>query len=72
MPGTDTKPTTHYLDRVRNGIGTKLIILLLGALLVIFSLLGYLTIRLQRQHLEAATLLSAERISHIIHRNTTD
>ncbi|MGA2003376.1 MAG: ATP-binding protein [Terriglobales bacterium] len=72
MPGTDTKPTTHYLDRVRNGIGTKLIILLLGALLVIFSLLGYLTIRLQRQHLEAATLLSAERISDIIHRNTTD
>ena len=41
-------------------------------MLLIFGLLGYLTIRLQRQHLEAATLLSAERISDIIRRNTSD
>ncbi len=60
------------LDRVRYGLGTKLIVLLLGAMLVIFGLLGYLTIRLQRQHLEAATLLSAERISDVIRRNTSD
>ena len=60
------------LDRVRCGLGTKLIVLLLGAMMVIFALLGYLTIRLQRQHLEAATLLSAERISDIIRRNTSD
>ncbi len=60
------------LDRVRYGLGTKLIVLLLGAMLLIFGLLGYLTIRLQRQHLEAATLLSAERITDIIRRNTSD
>lgn len=72
MRETKPKPTTSYLDRVRYGLGTKLIALLLSALLVIFALLGYLTIRLQRQHLEAATLLSAERISDIIRRNTTD
>jgi two-component system NtrC family sensor kinase len=58
--------------RVRYGLGTKLIVMLLGAMLVIFAALGYLTIHLQRQHMEAATLLSAERISDVIRRNTTE
>lgn len=64
------KPAIGLLDRVRCGLGTKLIGLLLGSMVAIFGVLGYLTVRLQRQHLEAATLLSAERISDIIHRNT--
>jgi two-component system NtrC family sensor kinase len=34
--------------------------------------LGYLTIRLHRQHLEQMTLLSAERVSDIITRSTTE
>ena len=72
MQETEKKPAISILDRVRCGLGTKLIVLLLGAMLVIFSLLGYLTIRLQRQDLEAATLLSAERISDVIRRNTSD
>ncbi len=72
MPETDKKPAIRTLDRVRYGLGTKLIALLLGAMVVIFGLLGYLTIRLQRQHLEAATLLSAERVSDVIRRNTTE
>ena len=72
MRETKDKTAVRMFDRVRYGLGTKLIVLLLGALLVIFGLLGYLTIRLQRQHLEAATLVSAERISDIIRRNTTD
>lgn len=72
MRETEKKPAISLLDRVRCGLGTKLIVLLLGAMMVIFALLGYLTIRLQRQHLEAATLLSAERISDIIRRNTSD
>src|SRR5450759_3557215 len=38
---------------------------------VIFALLGYLNIRLHRQHLEAATLASAERVSDVIKRSTT-
>ncbi len=45
--------------------------LLLVSLVVIFSLLGYLNIRLQRQHLEAATLTSAERVSDVIRRSAT-
>jgi two-component system NtrC family sensor kinase len=40
-------------------------------MLVIFALLGYLNIRLHRQHLEAATLASAERVSDVIKRSTT-
>jgi two-component system NtrC family sensor kinase len=72
MRETDKKPAISMLDRVRYGLGTKLIALLLGAMVVIFGLLGYLTIRLQRQHLEAATLLSAERVSDVIRRNTTE
>jgi len=72
MRETDKKPAISMLDRVRYGLGTKLILLLLSAMLVTFGLLGYLTIRLQRQHLEAATLLSAERITNIIRRNTSD
>ncbi len=41
-------------------------------MVVIFALLGYLNIRLHRQHLEEAVLLSAERISDVITRSTTD
>jgi hypothetical protein len=39
-------------------------------MVVIFALLGYLNIRLHRQHLEAATLASAERVSDVIKRST--
>jgi two-component system, NtrC family, sensor kinase len=73
MPETEPKRWASRLaDRFRCGLGSKLIGLLLGAMLVIFGLLSYLTVRLQRQHLEAATLLSAERISDIIKNNTTE
>jgi len=60
------------LDRIRYGLSTKLIVLLLGAMVVIFALLGYLTIQLQRQHLESATLLTAERMSDLIRRSTSE
>ncbi len=46
--------------------------LLLGAMVVIFALLGYVSVRLHRQHLEQNTLLSAERISDVIKQSTTD
>ena len=72
MQETEKKPAASLLDQIRCGLGTKLIVLLLGAMVVIFALLGYLTIRLERQDLESATLLSAERMSNVIRRNTTD
>jgi two-component system NtrC family sensor kinase len=54
-----------------NSISAKLIGSLLAVMLVIFALLGYLNIRLHRQHLEAATLAMAERVSDVIKRSTT-
>jgi len=53
-------------------LSAKLNILLLSAMVVIFALLGYLNVRLHRQHLEQNTLLSAERMSDIIKQGTTD
>src|ERR1039457_4938879 len=57
--------------RLTHSISGKLIGSLLAMMVVIFALLGYLNIRLHRQHLEAATLTSAERVSDIISRSTT-
>ena len=58
-------------SKLTNSISAKLIGSLLVVMVVIFALLGYLNIRLHRQHLEAATLASAERVSDVIRRSTT-
>jgi two-component system NtrC family sensor kinase len=57
--------------RLGNTLSARLIVLLLAGMVVIFTLLGYLNIRLHRQHLETATLLSAERMSDVVTRATT-
>jgi len=69
MPETD--PTRRWL-RLTPGLSAKLNILLLGAMVVIFALLGYLNVRLHRRHLEQITLQSAERVSDVIQHSTTD
>ncbi len=56
--------------RVTYSVSAKLIASLLAAMVAIFALLGYLNIRLHRQHLEAATLATAERVSDVIKRST--
>ena len=55
-----------------HSLSAKLNALLLAAMVAIFGLLGYLNVRLHRQHLEQNTLLSAERISEAIKRGTTE
>jgi two-component system, NtrC family, sensor kinase len=69
----ETDPTRVVLRwrRLTNSISAKLIGSLLVVMVVIFALLGYLNIRLHRQHLEAATLASAERVSDVIKRSAT-
>jgi two-component system NtrC family sensor kinase len=57
--------------RLGNTLSARLIALLLAGMVVIFALLGYLNIRLHRQNLEEAALLSAERMSDVITRATT-
>jgi two-component system, NtrC family, sensor kinase len=71
MPETDPNRIDLGWKRLSNSISAKLIGSLLAVMLVIFALLGYLNIRLHRQHLEAATLVSAERVSDVIKRSTT-
>ena len=68
----ETEPIRGRWLRLHPGLSAKLNILLLGAMVVIFAALGYLNIRLHRQHLEQMTLLSAERVSDLITRSTTE
>ncbi len=68
----EIEPTRRRWLRLTHSLSAKLNMLLLGAMVVIFALLGYLNIRLHRQHLEQAALLSAERVSDIIKRSTTE
>lgn len=67
-----TEPTRNRWLRLNFTLSAKLNILLLGAMIVIFALLGYLNVRLHRQHLEQNTLLSAERVSDVIKHSTTE
>jgi two-component system NtrC family sensor kinase len=72
MLGPETKtPSTSRWTRSTRSLSAKLIVLLVASMVVIFGVLGYLNIRLHRQHLEAATLVSAERVSDVIKRSTS-
>ncbi len=70
MPGTEPIRGRRW-TRLTNSVSAKLIGSLLAVMVVIFALLGFLNIRLHREHLEAATLASAERVSDVINRSTT-
>ena len=67
----ETEPTRGLWTRWSRSLSAKLISLLVLVMMVTFALLGYLTTQLQRQHLEAATLTSAERVSDVIKRSTS-
>lgn len=69
MPEID--PDRGRWKRLTRSLSAKLISLLLLVMVGIFGLLGYLNIHLHRQHLEAATLASAERVSDVIKRSTS-
>src|SRR6201998_509430 len=68
----EIEPSRWRWFRLSHSLSAKLNVLLLSAMVAIFGLLGYLNVRLHRQHLEQNTLLSAERISDAIKRGTTD
>jgi len=68
----ETEPKRGSWLRLTQTLSVKLNVLLLGAMVVIFALLGYVNVRLHRQHLEQNTLASAERISDVIKQGTTD
>jgi len=72
MQGPEPKsPPRKRAGRVWARVSTRLVILLVVSMTCVFGLLGYLNIRLHRQHLEQTTLASAERLSDVIKRNAT-
>ncbi len=71
MPETEPIRVDVGWKRLTHSISAKLIGHLLAVMVVVFALLGYLNVRLHRKDLEAATLVSAERVSDIIKHSTT-
>ena len=71
MPTPDANAPKRHWTHKAHSVSGKLIFLLVVSLTVVFGLLGYLNIRLHRQHLETATLTSAERVSDVIKRSTS-
>ena len=77
MPTTEGKseaeanpePVLGRWVRLSHSLGTKLILFLLSAMVIIFALLGYGTLHLHRRHLENSTLAAAERLSDTLKRS---
>jgi hypothetical protein len=69
MPEIDS--TRERPLQITRSLSAKLISLLLLVMVAVFALLGYVNIRLHRKHLEATTLMSAERVSDVIRRTTS-
>jgi two-component system NtrC family sensor kinase len=64
-------PRARGLPHWRHRLSVRLIGWMLAAIFITFALVGYLTIRRHRHHLEAATQLSAERVSDLVKRSTS-
>lgn len=73
MPTTESppQPRPRGLPHWRHSLSVRLIGWMLAAIFITFALVGYLTIRMHRHHLEAATQLSAERVSDLVKRSTS-
>jgi two-component system NtrC family sensor kinase len=69
----ETEPIRRAVEskRLTHSISAKLIGSLLAVMVVVFAVQGYLNIQLHRQHLEMATLASAERVGDIIRSSAT-
>jgi two-component system NtrC family sensor kinase len=57
--------------RVAGSLSGALLVLLISSMALVFGVLGYLNIRLHRQHLEQTALADAARMSNVIKRNTS-
>jgi len=71
---SDHESSSRLWDRWKrkaSSLSAKLVFSLVASMTVVFGLLGYLNIRLHREHLEQSTLASAERVSDVIKRSTT-
>lgn len=57
------------MRRLTATLATKLTACLVGSMVLLFGFLGYLNLRLHRQHLEEMVFVSADRISDLIRRS---
>jgi two-component system NtrC family sensor kinase len=57
--------------RLVGSLSSKLLVLLISSMAIVFGLLGYLNIQLHRKHLEQNALADAVRINSVIKRNTS-
>jgi two-component system NtrC family sensor kinase len=75
MPETDQPEGARYkpawLAEMGRSISAKLMVSIFVTMLFIFALLGYFSIRLHREHLEAAALVSAEQQSEVLRRSAS-
>ncbi len=60
-----------WLAGLGRSISAKLMASIFVAMLVMFGLLGYFSIRLHQKHLEAASLVSAEQQSEVLRRSAS-
>ena len=72
MRGADDKaPTTERWARLSRRLSTRLLVLLVSSMALIFGVLGYLNIQLHRRHLERTALADAARMSSVISTGTS-
>jgi len=72
MPEPEANSTVNARwTRLAGSLSGKLLVLLVSSMAVIFGVLGYLNIRLHRQHLERTALADAARMGSVIKRNTS-
>ena len=72
MPDRDTETRASRTWRsISNSLSSKLLLLLVSSMTLVFGVLGYLNIQLHRKHLERTTLADAARVSNVIKRNTS-
>jgi len=72
MLETEDKPVVAARwTRLATSLSTKLLVLLVSSMALIFGVLGYLNIQLHRRHLERDALADAARTSSVIKRNTS-
>src|SRR5271167_5163608 len=72
MPDRDKETrASRTWTSISSSLSSKLLLLLVSSMTIVFGVLGYLNIQLHRKHLERTTLDDAARMSSVIKRNTS-
>ncbi|MGB8887157.1 MAG: ATP-binding protein [Candidatus Korobacteraceae bacterium] len=69
--GSPGSAPARWLQRLGQSVSAKLMISIFVVMIIIFGLLGYVSIQAQRKHLEDAALVSAEQQSEVLRRSAS-